>query len=131
MTLGDLSCRAGTALSLDLMRRLPTAPNGVNERMIVDTIGWAHHRHMDVVSLNFAAFRGLLDEATDRSATQTVGVWLVHRLEGHFGIQMDTLRRFNAKFHPTWTPPLPDLPLPRRPARHRPGRAQRRRLPAF
>jgi lysyl-tRNA synthetase, class II len=31
-------CRYGTALSLDVMRRLPDAPNGVNERMIADTI---------------------------------------------------------------------------------------------
>lgn len=72
--------------------------------MIVDTIDWALRHHADVVSLNFAAFRSLLERDADLSAAESVGAWLVRRLEGHFGIQMDSLRRFNAKFQPVWTP---------------------------
>lgn len=99
-------CRAGAALSLDLMRRQPGAPNGVNERMIVDVVDWARRRHADTVSLNFAAFRSLLDpsEDGDRQRGQSIEAWLARRLEGRFGIQMDSLRRFNAKFCPTWAP---------------------------
>ncbi|MEV4701854.1 phosphatidylglycerol lysyltransferase domain-containing protein [Actinoplanes sp. NPDC049316] len=98
-------CRAGTALSLDLMRRLPMAPNGVNERMIVDVVAWSRRHGVGTVSLNFAAFRDVLDAGgSDRRRGQSVEAWLVHRLEGRFGIQMDSLRRFNAKFGPTWVP---------------------------
>lgn len=99
-----LTCRAGTALSLDVMRRLPAAPNGVNERMIVDVVDWAAERGVTAVSLNFAAFRELLDATADLGGTRGVQAWLIQRLEGRFGIQMDTLRRFNAKFQPVWVP---------------------------
>jgi lysyl-tRNA synthetase class 2 len=93
-------CRAGGALSLDVMRRLPGAPNGVHERMIVDTLGWARRRRIAVVSLNFVAFR----ETAGLRATERVTAWLARRLDGRFGIQLESLRRFNAKFQPTWVP---------------------------
>src|SRR5262249_26834065 len=54
-------CKAGRGLSLDAMRRDPSAPNGVNEMMIVDIVEWARARQIDEVSLNFAAFRGILE----------------------------------------------------------------------
>ncbi|MDQ1396147.1 MAG: lysyl-tRNA synthetase, class [Acidimicrobiaceae bacterium] len=97
-------CRAGTALSLDIMRRVRHSPNGTNERMIVDAIGWARDHGAEEVSLNFAAFRELFDDETDQQVRQAVEAWFVRRLEGRFGIQMDTLRRFNAKFRPRWVP---------------------------
>ncbi|TDU87158.1 lysyl-tRNA synthetase class 2 [Kribbella voronezhensis] len=97
-------CRAGTALSLDVMRRLPQAPNGAGERAIVDMIGWARAHGIADLSLNFAAFRSALDPHTDRTPSQAMTAWLVQRLDGAFGIQLDTLRRFNAKFLPRWAP---------------------------
>ena len=97
-------CRAGTALSLDVMRRLPEAPNGAGERAIVDMIGWARAHEVADLSLNFAAFRSALDPETDRSPSQSVTAWLVQRLDGALGIQLDTLRRFNGKFQPRWAP---------------------------
>jgi lysyl-tRNA synthetase, class II len=99
-----LPCRDGTALTLDAMRRLPNAPNGASERMIVDMTGWARTHHVTEISLNFAAFRATLDPDTDHNPAQAVTAWLLQRVEGHFGIQLDTLRTFNAKFHPHWTP---------------------------
>jgi lysyl-tRNA synthetase, class II len=96
-------CQAGAALSLDAMRRLPGCPNGVNEHMIVDTIGWAREHGVHRVSLNFAAFRALL-EATASQPGQAVESWIARRLQNHLGIQIDSLWRFNAKFQPQWTP---------------------------
>jgi lysyl-tRNA synthetase class 2 len=98
-----IPCRAGAALSLDVMRRDHQAPNGVNERMIYAMIEWAREHGVAEMSLNFAAFRQQL--GTDPTgATQAVEAWLVRRLDGRFGIQMDSLRRFNAKFQPHWRP---------------------------
>jgi lysyl-tRNA synthetase, class II len=97
-------CRHGTALSLDVMRRLPDAPNGVNERMIADTIAMGRGVGVTHVSLNFAAFRTLFDEDTNMEPRQAAEAWFLRRLEGRFGVQLDTLRRFNAKFRPRWVP---------------------------
>ena len=99
-----LPCRNETALSLDAMHRLPDAPNGTSERMIVDMIGWARAHQVTEISLNFAAFRAVLDPDTDRNPTQAMTAWLLQRVEGRFGIQLDTLRTFNAKFQPVWVP---------------------------
>jgi len=99
-----VACRGGRALSLDTMRRSPSAPGGVNERMITDVIAWARDHGVGEVSLNFAAFRYLLEPGADLPAGQAVSAWLLRRMEGHFGIQMDSLRRFNAKFQPRWVP---------------------------
>jgi lysyl-tRNA synthetase class 2 len=99
-----VTCRAGRALSLDTMRRDPAAPGGVNERMITDAVTWARDHGIGEVSLNFAAFRYLLEPEAELPAGQVMGAWLLRKMEGHFGIQMDSLRRFNAKFQPRWIP---------------------------
>ena len=39
-----------------------------------------------------------------RPARKAARAWLLRGMEGRFGIQMDTLRRFNAKFCPRWVP---------------------------
>jgi len=93
-------CKAGTGLSLDAMRRDREAPNGVNERMIVDMVGWARDHDIADVSLNFAAFRGLIEDGADLTVVQAAEAWLVRRLNPYF--QIETLYRFNAKFHPRW-----------------------------
>ena len=46
--------RLDRALSLDAMRRDRVGVNGVNERLIVETIQWAQANGVDEVSLNFA-----------------------------------------------------------------------------
>jgi len=48
-------------LSLDVMPRHRVAPNGVNERLIVETIEYAAEHGYKAVSLNFAAFRPILE----------------------------------------------------------------------
>jgi lysyl-tRNA synthetase class 2 len=98
-----LLCRGGTGLSLDVMPRIRRSPNGVNERLIVDAIEWGRTHGIDEVSLNFAAFRELFESAP------TAGRWavgprviyrVVHLLDPF--INVESLYRFNAKFHPTW-----------------------------
>jgi lysyl-tRNA synthetase class 2 len=95
-------CRQGQSLSLDVMRRRPDAVNGVNERMIVDAIDWGREHGATQLSLNFAAFRTLFEEGT--SSFQSAEVWLMRRFDGRLGLQLDTLRAFNAKFQPFWVP---------------------------
>jgi lysyl-tRNA synthetase class 2 len=95
-------CRAGTCLSLDAMRRDRDCPNGVNERLIVETIGWAADHGIDEISLNFAFMRSVIEEGAELSMFQSAQAWLVRRVNPYF--QIESLYRFNAKFQPRWVP---------------------------
>jgi lysyl-tRNA synthetase class 2 len=106
------------ALSLDVMPRDPIAPNGVNERLIVDTIEYAKTHGYRAVSLNFAAFRTTLSRTPGaRNAANGAGGegadggsdwWVrptqraIHLLDPL--IQVESLYLFNAKFRPDWLP---------------------------
>ena len=95
-------CKAGTGLSLDTMRRDAVGPNGVNERLIVEVVLWAREHGMREVSLNFAAFRGLIEDDAELGPLQSAQAWLIRRLNPYFQIQ--SLLTFNAKFNPRWVP---------------------------
>ncbi|QXV60376.1 phosphatidylglycerol lysyltransferase domain-containing protein [Amycolatopsis sp. TNS106] len=88
-------------LSLDVMRRDRTADNGVNELMISELLLTTPAQH---VSLNFAAFRAVLEQG------QRIGAGPLARLSARTlrffsrWIQIETLYRFNAKFQPRWVP---------------------------
>jgi lysyl-tRNA synthetase class 2 len=109
-------CRSGGGLSLDAMRRDldVDVPNGVNERLIVDTVAWAREQGVAEVSLNFAFCRALVDEDATVTGARRVQAWFVRRLSPWF--QIESLLRFNAKFAPRWVPrhvvyrSLADLP---------------------
>lgn len=88
-------------LSLDAMRRLPTAPNGLNERLITDVIEYAREHGHDEVSLNFAAFRELLD-SDSRGALEQVGYRVMHLLDPW--IAVESLYLFDKKFRPDYKP---------------------------
>ncbi|TYB43401.1 bifunctional lysylphosphatidylglycerol flippase/synthetase MprF [Actinomadura chibensis] len=92
---------AGEGVSLDAMRRDPDGPNGVNERLIVDMIEYAGERGHGVVSLNFAAFRELLD-AADRTPLEKVGYRALHLLDPW--IAVESLYLFDKKFRPSYKP---------------------------
>jgi lysyl-tRNA synthetase, class II len=95
-------CKAGTGLSLDTMRRDAVGPNGVNERLIVEVVLWAREHGIREVSLNFAAFRGLIEDDADLGPLQSAQAWLIKRLNPYF--QIESLLVFNAKFNPRWVP---------------------------
>ena len=97
-------CRAGACLSLDAMRRDVDVevPNGVNERLIVDTVEWARDHGIVEVSLNFAFCRALVDEDAAVTGPRRAQAWFVRRLDPWF--QIESLLRFNAKFAPRWVP---------------------------
>jgi lysyl-tRNA synthetase, class II len=94
-------------LSLDVMPRDPIAPNGVNERLIVDTIEYARQHGFRAVSLNFAAFRSILSRS-DARGEEGAAWWVrptkrtIHLLDPL--IQVESLYLFNAKFRPDWLP---------------------------
>lgn len=88
----------GAALSLDVMRRERGRFNGLNERMIVDLVEYAKAHGIGTVSLNFAAFRALLDRGAQRGPVQQLGYRTLHLLDPF--IQVESLYLFNAKFRP-------------------------------
>ncbi len=92
---------AGGGLSLDAMRKLPSAPNGVNEHLITEIISYARDLPVPVVSLNFAAFRELLD-ATSRSPMEQLGYRAIHLLDPL--IAVESLYLFDKKFRPFYKP---------------------------
>jgi len=57
---------------------------------------------MREVSLNFAAFRGLIEDDAELGPLQSAQAWLIRRLNPYFQIQ--SLLTFNAKFNPRWVP---------------------------
>lgn len=97
-------CKGGRALSLDAMRRDRHSPNGINERMIYDTVQWAAGHGVDEISLNFAAFRHVIEpvEPGQRRPLSTYVVVAFDRLLPF--VKIISLARFNAKFAPRWEP---------------------------
>ncbi|MDL4771527.1 MULTISPECIES: bifunctional lysylphosphatidylglycerol flippase/synthetase MprF [Thermomonosporaceae] len=92
---------AGEGISLDAMRRAPGGPNGVNERLIVEMIEYARTTSAGVVSLNFAAFRELLDSA-ERRPLERAGYRALHLLDPL--IAVESLYLFDKKFRPAYRP---------------------------
>lgn len=91
-------------LSLDVMRRDRTADNGINELMISELLLTGRERGVKHVSLNFAAFRKLLEQGRRLGAGPVArsSAKMLHWLSRW--IQIETLYRFNAKFQPRWLP---------------------------
>lgn len=93
-----------SGLSLDLMRRDPTAPNGVIEFMVCGVADAAGAFGVQRVSLNFAMFREVF------AASERLGAGPVVRLTARLlsaasrWWQLETLYRANAKYQPRWQP---------------------------
>jgi lysylphosphatidylglycerol synthetase-like protein (DUF2156 family) len=89
--------------SLDLMRRDPgDHPNGLLDFALCSTITHLREAGMKGLSLNFAAFRSVLEGDAGDGVTQRVERWALRRLSGV--LQIETLWRFNAKYEPRWLP---------------------------
>ena len=91
---------ASSGMSLAMMRRLPDAPNGLMEYLIVRAIHDLRRLGVDEVSLNFAAFgRQLRAPANTVDRAAGYGLRIADRW-----FQIERLARFNAKFAPEWRP---------------------------
>ena len=89
--------------SLDLMRRDPGEhPNGLIDFALCSTIEHLRETGARGLSLNFAAFRSVLDGERGEGTFTRVERWALKRLSGIFPIE--SLWTFNAKYHPTWLP---------------------------
>jgi lysyl-tRNA synthetase class 2 len=89
--------------SLDLMRRDPgERPNGLLDFTLCATIEHLKTQGARGLSLNFAAFRSILDGERGEGMTTRAERWAIKRLSGIMPIE--TLWRFNAKYFPEWLP---------------------------
>jgi lysylphosphatidylglycerol synthetase-like protein (DUF2156 family) len=87
--------------SLDLMRRDPGEhPNGLIDFALCSTIAYLAQRGAGGLSLNFAAFRSVLDGERGDGTFTRVERWALKRLSGVLPIE--SLWTFNAKYHPDW-----------------------------
>ncbi|PFG15732.1 lysyl-tRNA synthetase class II [Propionicimonas paludicola] len=91
-------------LSLDMMRRSPSAPHGVTELMISELMAAAPALGVRWVSLNFCMFRRVYSDADEFGANAFV------RLNSSFlGVldrfwQLGRLYRSNRQYNPRWQP---------------------------
>lgn len=88
------------AASLSFMRRERDTPNGVIDFMVVRSIELLRDEGVEEISLNFAAFARLLRDPV--SVLERVLARLVTL--GNPFFQIESLYRFNRKFHPRWEP---------------------------
>lgn len=91
-------------LSLDVMRRDRSAEPGLNDLLIVEALQAAPGLGVSRLSLNFAAFRGALDRGERLGAGPVLRLWRRLLMLASHWFQIESLYRFNAKFHPEWQP---------------------------
>src|SRR5665213_2707511 len=89
--------------SLDLMRRDPGEhPNGLIDFALCSTIEHLREEGAQGLSLNFAAFRSVLEGERGEGTFTRVERWALKRLSGILPIE--SLWTFNSKYQPTWLP---------------------------
>jgi lysylphosphatidylglycerol synthetase-like protein (DUF2156 family) len=89
--------------SLDLMRRDPGEhPNGLIDYALCSTIEHLRSLGAQGLSLNFAAFRSVLDGERGDGTFTRVERWAIKRLSGI--LPLETLWSFNSKYQPSWLP---------------------------
>jgi len=89
--------------SLDLMRRDPGEhPNGLIDYALCSTIEFLRLQGAGGLSLNFAAFRSVLDGERGDGTFTRVERWAIKRLSGI--LPLESLWTFNSKYQPSWLP---------------------------
>ena len=91
-------------LSLDLMRRDPTADNGLVELMVSSLAERAPVFGVGRVSLNFAMFREAFERGAEVGAGPIARLWRHALLLASRNWQLESLYRSNAKYQPEWQP---------------------------
>ncbi|MEV0947040.1 bifunctional lysylphosphatidylglycerol synthetase/lysine--tRNA ligase LysX [Rhodococcus sp. NPDC049939] len=93
-----------TGVSLDLMRRKPTAPNGVIELMVTELAATSEQFGINRVSLNFAVFRSVFEEGSRIGAGPILRIWRSILIFFSRWWQLEALYRSNVKYQPEWVP---------------------------
>ena len=93
-------CYGRPAVSLSLMRRDPSTPNGLTEFLVVRAIELLRERDVEELSLNFAAFAKWM-HSPEKPFERVLGKLIAL---GNPFFQIESLYRFNAKFFPRWEP---------------------------
>jgi lysylphosphatidylglycerol synthetase-like protein (DUF2156 family) len=87
--------------SLDLMRRDDgDHPNGLVDFLVVSTIRHLRELGMGGLGLNFATMRAVLAGEGGDNTSERLKRWVVKQMSG--SMQIESLWRFNAKYHPEW-----------------------------
>ncbi|WP_456787834.1 bifunctional lysylphosphatidylglycerol synthetase/lysine--tRNA ligase LysX [Cellulomonas sp. P5_C5] len=93
-----------TGVSLDLMRRDPTADNGLVELMVASLAERATQFGAGRVSLNFAMFREAFERGAEVGAGPIARLWRQSLVLASRNWQLESLYRSNAKYQPEWQP---------------------------
>ncbi|MGW7684012.1 bifunctional lysylphosphatidylglycerol synthetase/lysine--tRNA ligase LysX [Kribbella sp. NPDC054772] len=93
-----------TGLSLDLMRRDPSADNGLVELMVAALAEESATFGIGRVSLNFAMFREAFERGAELGAGPVARLWRQALLVASRNWQLESLYRSNAKYLPDWQP---------------------------
>ncbi|MBT2450521.1 bifunctional lysylphosphatidylglycerol synthetase/lysine--tRNA ligase LysX [Streptomyces sp. ISL-43] len=91
-------------ISLDLMRRDRSAPNGVMEFMVAELCAAAPGLGVRRISLNFAVFRSAFEEGGRIGAGPVLKLWRKLLLFFSRWWQLEALYRSNVKYGPEWYP---------------------------
>ncbi|MFK0252836.1 bifunctional lysylphosphatidylglycerol synthetase/lysine--tRNA ligase LysX [Streptomyces sp. NPDC090445] len=91
-------------ISLDLMRRDRSAPNGVMEFMVAELCAAAPGLGVRRISLNFAVFRSAFEEGARIGAGPVLKLWRRLLLFFSRWWQLEALYRSNVKYGPEWYP---------------------------
>ncbi|MEU9097457.1 bifunctional lysylphosphatidylglycerol synthetase/lysine--tRNA ligase LysX [Streptomyces sp. NPDC048361] len=91
-------------ISLDLMRRDRSAPNGVMEFMVAEVCAAVPKLGVRRISLNFAVFRSAFEEGARIGAGPVLRLWRRLLLFFSKWWQLEALYRSNVKYHPQWFP---------------------------
>ncbi len=90
--------------SLDVMRRSPDAPHGVTELMVSTLLQEGSRLGVTRVSLNFAMFRHVFDDAQKLGADFPTRLVAAVLQKADRWFQLERLYRSNQKYCPTWVP---------------------------
>ena len=91
-------------VSLDLMRRSPTSPNGTNELLVSELCLQGEAIGVTRISLNFAMFRSAFEEGAQLGAGPVARLWRALLVFFSRWWQLETLYRSNMKYMPEWVP---------------------------